>query len=72
MPIRLYLFTLNPGRSFLPRGWNSASQPIRLPSPPSGPPQIRANLTFNSTPTDTSGGGVFVPDGIPVTFGISG
>jgi hypothetical protein len=40
-----------------------------------GTSTIRANLTWNmdstGASTDTSGGGVFVPDGIPVTFGVS-
>ncbi|MGA2104449.1 MAG: hypothetical protein ABSG06_03555 [Methanoregula sp.] len=31
---------------------------------------VLANLTFNSAPAQTSGGGVFVPNGIPVSFAI--
>jgi uncharacterized protein YjbI with pentapeptide repeats len=32
--------------------------------------EIRTNLTFTNTGTDTSGGGIFVPDGIPNTYAI--
>jgi hypothetical protein len=34
--------------------------------------QIRANLTFDTTPANTAGGGIFVPDGIPVSYSFSG
>ena len=34
----------------------------------SGTSAIRTNLTYNSTPGDTSGFGLFVPDGIPAAF----
>ncbi len=39
---------------------------------PTQTPAVRTNLTFNSNGADISGGGIFVPNGIPVSFAISG
>jgi hypothetical protein len=47
----------------------TATPPYIMPTQTSA---IRVNLTNNSAGTDTTSGGVFVPDGIPVAFAVTG